>query len=170
MLCTIGLLVTCGRPSQKQLLKRIAAAEEVLMKDSLPVRQHALDAAQTFMDYITAFPDDTSSNPRFWFKAAELYNVAELPEKAIALTDSFMKYYPEHPFFPYVLHFRGAVYELSLYDTRNATIAYEQIISDYNTPEHYELVTSALASLQYMGMSADEIFEDLKSKGLIQDE
>lgn len=165
----LAVLSGCGgKPSQEELLERINEKEAILQNDSIAVPQHALDAAQAFLDYINAFPEDSSRNPRFWFKAAQLYNVAGDPTQALALSDSLFKHYSGHESIPAVHHFRGSVYELALSDPGKARIEYERIINDYNTPENFAIVSAALAALEHLGKSGDEIFEELKAQGLIE--
>lgn len=166
----LGIICGCGgSPSQEDLLERINEAETVLQRDATAVPEHALNAAQAFLDYVNAFPEDSSRNPRFWFKAAQLYNVAGEPRQGIALTDSMFHYYPDHESVPRVLHFRGSVHELALNDTVSARREYERITTEFNIPENLEIVSAALSALQYLDKSGEEIYEDLKAQGLIEE-
>ena len=166
----LAVLFGCGgKPSQEELLERINEKEAILQNDSTSVPQHALDAAQAFLDYLNAFPEDSLRNPRFWFKAAQLYNVAGEPIQALTLSDSLLKHYPEHKSIPAVHHFRGSVYEMALNDLGQAKVEYERIIDEYNVPENFAIVSAALAALEHLGKSGEEIFEELKAQGLIEE-
>jgi len=166
----VVLLAACGgSASQEDLLENISEAEAVLERDTIAVPQHALDAAQAFLDYVHAFPEDSTRNPRFWFKAAQLFNVAGQPREGLGLTDSLFHYFPDHESIPTVLHFRGTVYETALGDIEKARKEFERITTEYNMPENYEIVAAALGALQYLGMSGAEIYEELRAQGLIEE-
>jgi hypothetical protein len=170
IICLAALLIQCnGKPTQQALLKRIEKAEAVMGADKMPVPEHALEAAQLYIEYVRAFPHDTVRNPEFWFRAAELHNAAEQPDTAIAVTDSLLRHYPRHRMVPTVLLFRGAVYEMSLGQLGKARQEYLRVTSEFNTPEYYEEVTAALSSLENLGKTGDQIFQEMKEKGLIEE-
>lgn len=164
------MLAGCShKPSQQRLLERIAKAEKQLSNDAAPVAEHALDAAEAYLDYVHAFPNDSVRNPEFWLKAAELHNVAEQPDTAIVLTDSLMAHYPEHDLIPRVLLFRGAVYDLSLGMIGRAEREYQRVVDEYNTPEYYREVTAALSALENLGKSGEQIYQELIEQGKIKE-
>lgn len=155
-----ALLVTCHKPTQQELLNRIAEAEKVLEDDMEPVPAHAIDAAESYLDYIRAFRDDTARVPHFWLKVAELYNASGNPDTALTFTDSLMKNYSGHELIPRALLFRGAVYEYGLSRLDLARKEYERITTDFNAPAHFEEVTAALSALEWLGKSGEQIMAE----------
>jgi len=125
--------------------------------------QNYSEAAKSFEELLTEFPDDTLA-PITTAKIASMYqnklvpNIAEIESfrKAAELFKSIYQKFPDSEQSPTGLFMAGFVEANELNDFDSATKTYNLFIEIY--PDH-ELVVSAKEELENMGLTPEEILQ-----------
>lgn len=113
-----------------------------------------------YEDFSKKYPQDSLA-PQFLFKAGEVSMSTNQGGKAIQYFDNFLTTYPDKPKTPHCLFLQAFVYETQLKDLPNAKRKYEEFINRY--PKH-ELVKDAVASIEMLGKSPEEIIKSFEEK------
>ena len=150
-------LFTCG---EKELTQDdLNKAEASLFNEDGSIKpEMAPKAENMYCKFVEQHPDDPSS-PMWLYHAFEVNVLTKNAEKSIALCDQLLKKYPQSQWSPRALHILGSfVYEEQLQDLDNARHTYERILVEY---PNSDVVPSVEASIKYLGMTPDEIMEEI---------
>ena len=147
-----GMLACGGKKVTEDDLKK---AEAALFNDDMTANPEAAPiAVKTFCNFAKQNPDDPSA-PDWLFKALEISVGQKDATKAEEICQLLMDKYPTYEKTPFGMFMMASmVYEDQLKDLDKARTMYERILADYPGSE---IAPSAEASLNFMGMSPEEI-------------
>lgn len=151
---------TTSNPSQELWLKKIKTIEDS-MQQSLELNPELGKLAiKTYTEYQKAYWKDTTSAD-FLFKAAEIADNLNDPNKAIAL---FQQCHDQYLMFPYRAEclFRiGNIYDYKLNDYTSAKEYYKDVIKFFpNSP----MVNNAKAAIENLGKSDVDLIREFEKK------
>ena len=148
--------------AQKQeLLDIIEEKEMLIIKTSVKDKDATAQLLYNhYIDYAEVYQDDELA-PDMLFKAAELANALGNYEDAVAIFERIEKHYKTYLRVPEAVFLQGFVYDNYLRQKGVAKERYERFIERY--PNH-QLVEQARLSIQYLGMSDEEIIEQFEQK------
>lgn len=150
----------------QKILEQEAKMEEVWESQSIsPFSEEFQELIggliESYRIFSETYPDKPQS-PEYLFKAANYTETyAQDSPGAIELYRQFREQYPEHDKAGDALFNIGWIYNNSFKDIENARKAYTAFIAEY--PDHKQ-VESAKFEIEHLGMSEDEIFEQLDLK------
>lgn len=161
--CSMIFFDSC-KSGKQDLVDKIKSGEEKLFSDStLQLNDSAARTVLTnYLDFTKKFPEDSIA-PEMLFKAADLSNGLQQPQKAIELYGEFISKYPKHPKVAAAVFMQAFLYETVLNDKEKAKTKYEEFIKSY--PQH-PLVSSAKASFDQInsGMSDEQLIKMFEQK------
>lgn len=146
-------MMACGEKKLTQ--DDLKKAEASLFNDDQTMNQDvAAQVAETYCKFVEQHPDDPTA-ATWLFHAIEINVTLKNAEKSIELGDKLLAQYPESKWAPRALFLLGNyVYDEQLHDLDKARAAYERLINDY--PDS-ELVDDAKKSIEYLGLTPEEI-------------
>ena len=157
-ICLMLLPLGCKqRVDRDGLLGDIETMEQGL--DYSEVSPEAVDSVQNAMvglyrKFYTSFPNDSLA-PVYMQRAADMLISLERTDEAVAVLDSIIAIYPDGEDIGGCWFLKGYAYEMAEnYDS--ARVAYTYFVENY--PDHY-LAADTRMAIQYLGMSAEEMFE-----------
>ena len=155
VLLALGMLA-CDGSRKKLTLDDVRAAQSVLFNpDGSVNEQEAPQVAEKYCQFVKQNPNDTAM-VKWLFHAMEINVMLKDSDKSIEIGNQLLKQYPQSKWAPKTLLFLGSyVYNDQLNDTAQAHQAFQRLIDDY--PES-ELVEAAQQSIEYLGLTPDEIF------------
>ncbi len=151
-LLAVMVMVSCS-PSREKQIAKIDALEQTALKDYDTVQWKKL--SDLYARFVKDFPTDSLS-PEFLFDQANLFRVMKKGPEAMGALSTLIDRYPDHSRVPECYFLRGLVYEEVYYEPAMAKQAYLRFVNLY--PEH-PLVRTAEYSIQFLGMSPEEIVE-----------
>lgn len=160
-------LLACGMMAcdEKKITDEdLKKAESALFNEDMTANPEAVPAAvKTFCTFAEQNPDNPAA-PEWLFKAMEIEVSMgqEKADKSIEICNKLMKDYPNYEKTPIAMFMIGSmVYEDQLKDLDKARAMFEKILTDY--PES-EITPSVQASIQYLGMTPEEIMRQFEEK------
>ena len=153
-LLTLGLFA-CGESRKKITLEEVREAQSILFnKNGSLNEKEAPKVAEKFCRYVKQNPNDTSA-VKWLFHAMEINVLLKDADKSEKLCNQLLKQYPQSKWAPQALLTLGSfVYNDQLNDTAKAHVAFQRLIDEY--PDS-DLVDDAQKSIEYLGLSPDEI-------------
>ena len=146
-------MFACGEKAMTE--DDLKKAEATLFNEDMTTNlENAPKVVEKFCKYAEQHPDDANT-PEWLFKALEISIKTKNTEKSIEIGNKLMKDYPDYEKTPAAMFILASfVYDDQLKDIDKARELYEKIISNY--PES-ELVPSAEKSIEYLGLTPEEI-------------
>ena len=164
VLLALGLFA-CGE--KKLTNEDMKKAEKTLFNEDQSLNEEvAPKVAEQYCKFVEQNPNDASAD-KWLFHAMEINVMLKDAEKSEALCDQLLKQYPKSKWAPKGLLLLGSyVYNDQLNDTARAHQAYQRLIDEY--PES-ELVEDAKKSIEYLGLSPEEIFSLFATSEMIEE-
>ena len=163
-LLAIGLFA-CGE--KKLTSDDLKKAEKTLFNEDQTMNvEKAPQVAEQYCKFVEQNPNDTSAD--MWlYHAIEINVMLKNAEKSSKLCDQLLKRYPKSKWAPMGLFLMGSyVYNDQLNDTAQAHRYFQKLIDEY--PES-ELVDDAKKSIEYLGLTPDEIFSLFTTSSMIEE-
>lgn len=151
-LLAFGMLA-CGEKKLTQ--EDLRAAEATLFNEDQSINEaEAPGVAEKYCKFAEQNPDDSTA--AMWlYHAMEINVMLNNPDKCIAIGNQLVSQYPESEWAPMSLFLMGSyVYDDMIKDTAQAHVMFQRIIDEY--PDS-ELVEDARKSIEYLGLTPDEI-------------
>lgn len=160
----LGMTACGGKKVTEEDLKK---AEEELFNDDMTANPETATATvETFCKFAKQNPNDPAA-PEWLFKALEIAVGQKNANKAEEICQQLMDKYPTYEKTPFGMFMMASmVYEDQLKDLDKARSMFEKIIADY--PES-EITASAEASLNFLGMSPEEIIKHFEAMGTAEE-
>ena len=152
-LLALGLFA-CGESRKKITLEELREAQSILFEKGSLNEKEAPKVAEKYCRYVKQNPNDTAA-VKWLFHAMEIHVLLKNADKSEELCNQLLKQYPQSKWAPQALLTLGSfVYNDQLNDTAKAHAAFQRLIDEY--PDS-DLVDDAQKSIEYLGMSPDEI-------------
>lgn len=155
-------MMACGR--KKVTEEDLKKAEAALFNDDMTANPEAVsEAVEKFCQFAKQTPDHPNA-PEWLFKAFEISVSQKDAQKSEEICNQLMKNYPNYDKTPFGMFMLASfVYDDQLKDLDKAREMYEKIMTDY--PES-EIIPSVEASLNFLGMTAEEIVRQFELQEL----
>ena len=141
----------------KEAEKTLFNADQSLNVDVAP------QVAEKYCQFVKQHPKDSTA-AEWLYHALEINVLLKNAEKSEALCDQLLKDYPQSGWVPMSLFLMGSyVYDEQLNDTARAHVAYQKLIDNY---PNSELVDDAQKSIEYLGMTPEEIMSLFMMEGM----
>lgn len=153
ILLTFGMMA-CGEKKITQ--EDLKASEAKLFNEDRSLNESvAPKVAEEYCQFVKQNPDDSTAV--LWlYHAMEINVMMKNTDKSIELGNQLLSQYPQSEWAPQTLFLMGSyVYNDLLNDTAQAHVMFQRIIDEY--PESH-LVDDAQKSIEYLGLTAEEIF------------
>lgn len=119
----------------------------------------AQDLIDDYIDYSNRYPQEESSQEYLFRAAQELHGGLAKPHEALKILGLIEGRYSDDDMLARVLFFKAYIYENSLQELGKAGDLYDEVITKYPSSE---FATQASAAKEYLGMSAEEIIEQIE--------
>ena len=161
-------MFACGGNGKKLTLDDVLAAQTTLFNaDHTMNRNEAPKVAKTYCQYVKQNPNDTTV-VKWLYHAMEIQVLLKNSDKSIEIGNQLLKQYPQSEWAPMSLFLMGSyVYDDQLKDTAQAHVVFQRIIDEY--PE-CELVDDAQKSIEYLGLTPEEIMTKIMLSHIDEDE
>lgn len=148
-------LFACGETEKKLTNADLREAEKTLFNEDKSLNVDAAPGvAEKYCQFVKQNPKDSTA-AQWLYHAMEINVLLKNADQSIALGDQMLKDYPQSEWAPMSLFLLGSfVYDEQLNDTAQAHAAYQKLIDNY--PDS-ELVDDAQKSIEYLGLTPDEI-------------
>lgn len=164
IICMIGLamMAACGhKMSREEMIKTIEEHEQTFEIDLLNVDttdNAPMEMVTLYRQFYKQFPND-SLTPVYMQRAADINISLGNADGAVALLDSIITLHPDYADVAGCWFLKGYAYETAEnFDA--AREAYTHFVDNY--PDHY-LAKDTRTTLQYLGLSPEEMFEAIMS-------
>lgn len=159
-------LFACGEKTLTQ--NDLKEAEAKLFNDDKSINEaEAPKVAETYCKFVEQNPDDSTA-VEWLYHAMEINVMLKNADKSVELCDQLLKQYPQSKWAPMSLFLVGSyVYNDQLNDTAQAHVALQRLIDEY--PES-KLVEDAEKSIEYLGLTPDEIMTLIMLSQMEEDE
>ena len=161
-------MFACGEGEKKITREDLEAAQASLFnKDRTLNDSVAPEVAEKYCQFVKQNPNDSTA--AMWlYHAMEINVMLKNADKSIALGNQLVKQYPRTSWAPMSLFLLGSyVYNDQLNDTAQAHKTFQKLIDDYpNSP----LVDDAEKSIEYLGLTPDEIMNLIMMSQFEEDE
>ena len=159
-------MFACGEKKLTQ--EDLKAAEATLFNEDQSMNMEvAADVAEKYCQFVKQNPDDPTA-PTWLFHALEINVSLKESEKCVDLCNQLLDKYPASKWSPRALLLLGSyVYNDYLKDTAQAHVAFQRIIDEY--PDS-ELVDDAQKSIEYLGLSPEEILSLIMLSQMVEEE
>ena len=153
-LLALGMLA-CGENAKKITVEELREAQTVLFNENGSLNEkEAPKVAEKYCRFVKQNPGDTAA-VKWLYHAMEIQVMLKDSKKSIEIGNQLLEQYPQSKWAPQTLLTLGAfVYNDQLNDTANAHIMFQRLIDDYPSSD---LVDDAQKSIEYLGLSPDEI-------------
>ena len=150
----LGMLA-CGGNAKKITVEELKEAQTALFNGNGTLNEkEAPKVAEKYCQFVKQNPDDTAA-VKWLYHAMEIQVMLKDPKKSIEIGNQLLEQYPQSKWAPQTLLTLGSfVYNDQLNDTANAHIMFQRLIDDY---PNSDLVDDAQKSIEYLGLSPDEI-------------
>ena len=160
---TIGIIIAAAfllgcQSSKNRLREQIVLLEEEVYAGFDVKKIEKLSFL--YQEYINTFPQD-SMVIAYLFKSGGINITLRKGAEALSDFTALIERFPQSPHVAEAHYYRAYVYEDIIYDIESAKIAYNEFINRF--PDH-QLVQDAKLSVQYLGMSPDEIVASFEEK------
>ena len=161
-------MLACGGNEKKLTLEDLREAQSTLFNSNGWLNEEeAPKIAKKYCQYVEQNPDDTAS-AKWLFHAMEINVMTKNVDKSIELGNQLLKQFPQTKWAPETLLMLGYyIYDDQLKDTAQAHVLYQRLIDDY--PDS-DLVDDAQKSIEYLGMSPEEIMMLLQMSHMEEEE
>jgi len=160
---TIGIVIAAafllGCQSSKSKLREQIVLLENEMSAEYDVKK-AEKLSFLYQEYIAKFPQD-SMVIEYLFKSGEINISLRRGSEALSDFTTLIDKFPQSPHIAEACYYRAYVYEDIIYDIEAAKASYNEFINRF--PDH-QLVKDAALSIQYLGMSPEEIVASFEQK------
>ena len=157
LIIAVTFLVAC-QSSKSKLGEQIAVLEK---ETSAEFDVQKLDnLLSLYHQYIKKFPQDATIE-EYLFKAGTLSMTLRKGGEALSDFTTLIDRFPQSVHLAEAYYYKAFVYEDIIYDIEAARIAYNEFISRF--PDH-QFVNDAKLSIQYLGMSPEEIVATFEEK------
>lgn len=148
-------MLACGGNGQKLTREDLKAAEATLFNEDRSLNEAvAPQVAEKYCNFVKQNPDDSTA-ARWLYHAMEINVLLKDADKSAAICNQLLDQYPQSQWAPMSLFLLGSyVYNDQLNDTARAHAMFQRLIDDY--PQS-ELVDDAKKSIEYLGLTPDEI-------------
>ena len=155
-LLALGLFA-CGENQKKITIEELKEAQSTLFNENGSLNEkEAPKVAEKYCQFVKQSPNDTAA-VKWLFHAMEINVMLENSEKSIEIGNQLLDQYPQSRWAPQALLTLGSfVYNDQLNDTAQAHAMFQRLIDEY--PDS-DLVDDAQKSIEYLGLSPDEIME-----------
>jgi len=157
-------MFACGE--KKLTNEDMKEAEKTLFNEDMSMNTEAAPkVVEKYCQFVAQNPEDPTAD--LWlFHAMEISVMLKDAEKSESLCDKLLKQYPQSKWAPNALMLLGSyVYNDQVNDTARAHQALQRLIDEY--PES-ELVDDAQKSIEFLGLSPDEIMGRLMMDSFIE--
>ena len=160
-------MMACGSKEQKLTQDDLRAAQATLFNEDRTVNEAvAPEVADKFCKFVEQNPDDTAA-AQWLYHAMEINVLLKNAEKSAEICDQLTTNYPESDWAPMSLFLLGSyVYNDQLNDTAQAHAMFQRLIDEY--PDS-ELVGDAQKSIEYLGLTPEEIMARIMVQGMEED-
>lgn len=161
VILAVLFLTACSdnRKSDASYIKQLES-KTFSSKAIKPDQNLAMELIAACADYQKKYKDDSLA-PKFLFKAGEVAMSIENGKSAISYFEEFEKCYPENVKAAHCVFLTAFIYETQLKDLVKAKEKYTDFINKY--PNH-EMVKDAIASIEMLGKSPEEIIKSFGEK------
>lgn len=141
----------------KEAEKNLFNADQTLNEAVAP------EVAKKYCEFVKQHPKDSTA-AQWLYHAMEINVLLKNTDKSQALCDQLLKDYPQSEWAPMSLFLLGSyVYEDQLNDTAQAHAAYQKLIDTY---PNSQLADDAQKSIEYLGLTPDEIMSLFMMEGM----
>lgn len=165
VIVAFGMFACGGKKLTQEDLK---AAEATLFNEDQTLNEaKAPGVADTYCKFVEQNPDDSTAAD-WLYHAMEINVLLKNADKSAAICDQLTKDYPDSEWAPMSLFLLGSyVYDDQLSDTAKAHAAFQRLIDTY--PES-ELVDDAQKSIEYLGLTPEEIMAKIMMSQMEEEE
>ena len=155
-LLALGMLA-CGGNAKKITVEELKEAQTALFNGNGTLNEkEAPKVAEKYCQFVKQNPGDTAA-VKWLFHAMEINLMLKDSKKSIEIGNQLLEQYPQSKWAPQTLLTLGSfVYNDQLNDTAQAHVMFQRLIDEY--PES-GLVEDAKKSIEYLGMTPEEIME-----------
>ncbi len=148
-------MFACGNKEQKLTQDDLRAAQATLFNQDRSVNEAvAPEVAEKYCKFAEQNPDDSTA-AQLLYHAMEINVLLKDADKSAQICDQLTSNYPTSSWAPMSLFLMGSyVYNDLLNDTAQAHVMFQRLIDEY--PDS-ELVDDAQKSIEYLGLTPDEI-------------
>ena len=157
LIVAVMFLVAC-QSSKTKLSKQIAVFEKEISAEFDVKKMDNL--LSLYHQYIKEFPQDTAIEA-YLFKAGTLSVTLRKGGEALSDFTTLISRFPQSKYIAEAYYYKAFVYEDIIYDIEAARNAYNDFILKF--PDH-QLASDAKLSIQYLGMSPEEIVASFEQK------
>lgn len=157
------LIIGCNSRSQRdQDFDKIKKLEEQVFSSKIIKLDSKLanELILLYDDFSKKYSQDSLA-PKYLFKAGEVSMSLNLGNKAIDYFTKFMQQFPDNLKVPQSIFLQAFIYETQMKNLPAAKQKYTEFIDKY--PKH-ELVKDAIASIELLGKSPEEIIKSFEEK------
>lgn len=153
-LLALGMLA-CGGNTKKITVEELNEAQTALFNENGTLNEkEAPKVAEKYCQFVKQNSGDTAV-VKWLFHAMEIQVMLKDSKKSIEIGNQLLEQYPQSKWAPQTLLTLGSfVYNDQLNDSANAHIMFQRLIDDY---PNSDLVDDAQKSIEYLGLSPDEI-------------
>ncbi len=153
-LLALGMLA-CSGNAKKITVEELKEAQTTLFNGNGTLNEkEAPKVAEKYCQFVKQNSGDTAV-AKWLFHAMEIQVMLKDSKKSIEIGNQLLEQYPQSKWAPQTLLTLGSfVYNDQLNDTANAHIMFQRLIDDY---PNSDLVDDAQKSIEYLGLSPDEI-------------
>ena len=153
-LLALGMLA-CSGNAKKITVEELKEAQTALFNENGSLNEkEAPKVAEKYCRYVKQNPNDTSA-VKWLFHAMEINMMLKDSKKSIEIGNQLLEQFPKSKWAPQTLLTLGSfVYNDQLKDTAQAHVMFQRLIDEY--PDS-DLVDDAQKSIEYLGLSPDEI-------------
>ena len=155
-LLALGMLA-CSGNAKKITVEELKEAQAVLFNENGTLNEkEAPKVAEKYCQFVKQNPGDTAA-VKWLFHAMEINLMLKDSKKSIEIGNQLLEQYPQSKWAPQTRLTLGSfVYNDQLNDTAQAHVMFQRLIDEY--PES-GLVEDAKKSIEYLGMTPEEIME-----------
>ncbi len=160
-------MMACGSKEQKLTQDDLRAAQATLFNEDRTVNEAvAPEVAEKYCKFVEQNPNDSTA-AQWLYHAMEINVLLKNAEKSAEICDQLTTNYPESDWAPMSLFLLGSyVYNDQLNDTAQAHVMFQRLIDEY--PDS-ELVGDAQKSIEYLGLTPEEIMARIMVQGMEED-
>ena len=161
-------MFACGSKEQKLTQEDLKKAEATLFNSDKTINESvAPDVAEKYCQFVKQNPDDSLA-AQWLYHAMEINVLLKNTDKSVEICDQLTSNYSESEWAPMSLFLLGSfVYNDQLNDTAQAHVMFQRLIDEY---PNSVLVNDAKKSIEYLGLSPEEIMARILMSKLESDE
>ena len=160
-------MFACGNKETKLTQDDLRAAQATLFNNDRSMNEAvAPEVADKYCKFVKQNPDDPTA-AQWLYHAMEINVLLKEADKCAAICDQLTTNYPDSDWAPMSLFLMGSyVYNDQLNDTAKAHVMFQRLIDEY--PDS-ELVDDAQKSIEYLGLTPDEIMARILEQQMEED-